>query len=125
MRISSKYPTWKWYSAFWLDYKMQNDLSAFKQIEKKIQAWLNSNSSLNTSILRQLDDTDKERIKSIQEYQEVTKTLEEKLKFDTTWDLESQLKEVERFNKSLWDYTTKISNILKKIKQKPSDKSKS
>ncbi len=115
----------KWYSAFWLDYKMQNDLSAFKQIENKIQAWLNSNSSLNTSILRQLDDTDKERIKSIQEYQEVTKTLEEKLKFDTTWDLESQLKEVERFNKSLWDYTTKISNILKKIKQKPSDKSKS
>lgn len=114
----------KYYEAHSLNYKMRNDLSAFKQIELKNQAEINSLASKNTEILDKLEEIKKINSEKLKNKEFVEKAVEEKARFDRISNLDKKIKEIKGFNKTLNEYVINLEAILKEMEKVPQNKSK-
>ena len=50
-------------------------------------------------------------------------TVVEKVRYEMNWDIERQMKEVERFNRAMNDYITNLEAILNEMIKIPVDRS--
>ena len=61
--------------------------------------------------------------KSLSELDSLRTTVEEKVRYEMNWDIERQMKEVERFNRAMNDYITNLEAILNEMIKIPVDRS--
>lgn len=111
----------KYYKANQMDYKLRNDLSAFNQIDRINEAWLNSSWSSVNAMSKKLEQLRITNNKKLEELDSLRNTIEEKVRYDINWDLEIQMKEVEVFNKAMNIYVINIDTILDEMIKIPVD----
>lgn len=113
----------KYYKANWMDYNMRNDLSSFNQIERKSQATFNSSAGSADEMRQKIEQLKEYQDKSLSELDSLRTTVEEKVRYEMNWDIERQMKEVERFNRAMNDYITNLEAILNEMIKIPVDRS--
>ena len=111
----------KFYKAHSLDYKQQNDLSAFKKLELNNQLWLEISWNVINGITEKVDQLSELNQEMLGIVDSTRKTIEEKVRYESKKDIEIQMKEVENYNKAINTYVTNLEAILKELLKIPID----
>ncbi len=111
----------KFYKAHSLDYKQQNDLSAFKKLELNNQLWLEISWNVINGITEKVDQLSEINQEMLGIVDSTRKTIEEKVRYERKKDIEIQMKEVENYNKAINTYVTNLEAILKELLKIPID----
>lgn len=109
----------RYFKAYWLDYKRQNDLAKIEQLESQLKSILDS-SELNTNETVKKNQLFLEEIKkNKEEIDFVDLAIQNHIITEDMAKFDEQFKEISKFVKELQEYTATINAIYKKMIEIP------
>lgn len=114
----------QYYSAYWLDYEMSNDLSQFKQTELYNQIWKMTSGSFTTWVSGKVAESSEIAVEKLKVLDNFQKWLEDVVRTNRIWTIETHLKELDSYSNAISDYVINLEAIFKKINKIPQDSSK-